>query len=303
LTGCQSVAGSAPQLSFFERIGSPIGLQLYTLGPDAGVDLDATFASIARIGYRDIELPSLLGREAGALRAAADRAGLTISSLHLPLVSGRGAPGLSSASPPTAIAEALDALGASWAVAPLSLVPEDFRPAADESFGDAISRSVLAAGVDLWKKTAASLNETATALKPFDIRLGYHNHSLEFAPVDGTTGWDILWDETEPDLVSFEVDVGWVATAGIDPVAFLERSRGRVRLLHVKDVAPDNRQSFQISMTPAEVGAGSLDWERILPAAHNAGVNLFYVEQEPPFVIPRIEAAERSFAFLSRVRA
>ena len=56
-------------------------------------------------------------------------------------------------------------------------------------------------------------------------------------------------------------------------------------------------------MKPAEVGAGTLDWARILPAAYAAGVRHFYVEQEPPFTIPRMEAARRSCDFLARLHA
>ncbi|MCB2074385.1 MAG: sugar phosphate isomerase/epimerase [Novosphingobium sp.] len=307
LAGCATPL--RPQKTFFDRIGLPIGLQLYTLGPDAGRDLDATFGKVAQIGYREIELPNLLGHKPAELGAAARRAGLTISSLHLPIVPGGstpgmpGMPGLTSASDPAEIADALGAMGASWAVAPLLLVPTDFRPNPGEGFGDAIGRSVAAAGEDLWKKTAEVLNRTASALRPLGVGMGYHNHNLEFAPIGKTTGWDILWGETEPGLVSFEVDIGWVATAGRDPVEFLERASGRVKLLHVKDVAADNPKSYRISMSPAEVGAGVLPWDRILPTAYSAGVRHFLVEQEPPFVIPRIEAAARSFSFLSQFKA
>ncbi len=296
-------AKAASGRTFFQRIGLPIGLQLYTLGPEAGRDIDATFAQVAQIGYREIELPGLLGHQPAELAAAAARAGLTIGSLHLPLLTKAGPTGLSLASEPARIADSLGTLGARWVVAPILLFPEDFRPEREESLEAAISRSVTAAGEDIWKRTAALLNQTASTLQPLGINLAYHNHNLEFAPVGKTRGWDILWRETEHKLVSFEVDVGWVAAAGLDPVRFLERSRGRVRLLHVKDVAQDNRASFRISMQPADVGNGTLPWARILPAAHRAGVRHFFVEQEPPFVIPRIEAASRSYAFLSQLSA
>ena len=72
---------------------------------------------------------------------------------------------------------------------------------------------------------------------------------------------------------------------------------------HIKDVAADNPRSYRISMSPAEVGAGILPWDRILPTAYSAGVRHFLVEQEPPFVIPRIEAAARSYLFLSQFKA
>jgi sugar phosphate isomerase/epimerase len=284
---------------FFERAGLPIGLQIYTLGPEAGRDLDATFTQVAQIGYREIELPNMLGHQPAELAAAARKSGLKISSLHLPLQAMGGPAGLSMASEPAKIADALGTLGAQWAVAPIVLFPKDFRPAAGESIEAAIVRSVSAAGENIWKQTAEQLNQRASILKPLGIHVGYHNHNLEFAPIGNTTGWDILWRETQADLVSFEVDIGWVATAGVDPVRFLERARGRVRLMHVKDVAAGNPKSFGISMMPAEVGSGALNWSRILPAALRAGVQHFLVEQEPPFTIPRIESASRSYAFLS----
>jgi sugar phosphate isomerase/epimerase len=287
---------------FFARVGLPLGLQLYMLGDEAGHDLDATFAGVAAIGYREVELPNLLGRQASEIGAAAARAGLAIGSLHLPLIN-NGLAGLSLGSEPARIADTLGALGARWAIAPILLFPSGVRPDRGESFGSAISRSVAGAGEDIWKRSAALLNEKASLLRPFGIRLGYHNHNIEFAPVGQTTGWDILFRETEPGLVSFEVDIGWVAAAGLDPVAFLERARGRVKLFHVKDVAQGSAANFRIAMDSIEVGAGTLDWARILPAAHRAGARHFYVEQEPPFAIARIEAARRSFEFLSRLRA
>lgn len=289
--------------TFFDRVGLPIGLQIYTLGGDVGKDLDATFAAVAKIGYRDIELPNLLGHKPADVAAAAKRAGLTIGSIHLPLMPLGDTGGVTLVSEPAKIADMLGTLGTKWAVAPIMLLPADFRPKPGESFGTSIARSVAAAGEDIWKRSAALLNEAGRALKPLGIQTGYHNHNLEFAPVGKTTGWDILWRETQPDLVSFQVDLGWVATAGLDPVQFLNRARGRVVHVHVKDVAKGSPQSYTISMMPTQVGAGTLDWARILPAAHRAGVRHFFVEQEPPFSMPRIDAAAQSYAYLAKLRA
>jgi sugar phosphate isomerase/epimerase len=295
------MAQARSRRTFFERVGLPVGLQIYMLGPDAGKDIDATFAQVAQIGYREIELPSLLGRQPAELAAAGKRAGLTISSIQLPLLAMMAGPaGLSMMSEPSRIADELGTLGARWAVAPIVLIPANFRPQPGESMSAALSRTVAEAGEDIWKKTAAALNQRASLLRPLGIHVGYHNHNLEFAPIGKTNGWEILWKETDPKLVHFEVDVGWVATAGLDPVAFLKRAAGRVSLLHVKDAAKDNPQSYHIDMKPAEVGAGTLRWDRILPAAYDAGVRHFLVEQEPPFIIPRIEAARRSYTFLSK---
>lgn len=298
----QGPSATAASQPFFKRVGVPVGLQTYTLGDEPSRDLEATFDRIAAIGYRDLELPNLYGRKPAEVRQAADRAGLKISSLHLPAARGPGA-GLMMTSPPSEIADSLGALGARRAVMPIMLFPENFRPQAGETFQAAIGRSVAAAGEDLWKRTAAMLNERGGALKPLGVQVGYHNHNVEFAPIGDTNGWEILVKETDPALVSFEVDTGWVATAGLDPVAFLKQHSGRVAQLHVKDVAATNTVNYALSMQPAEVGSGKLDWARILPAAYASGVRHFYVEQEPPFAIPRMESITRSYGYLSKLKA
>lgn len=292
-----------PQTGFFQKIGVPIGLQLYTLGDEAGHDLDATFAQVAQIGYRDIELPNLYGKPARDVRAAADRAGLRISSLHVPISPMGPTQGFSLASAPAQIADTVGALGTDRVVAPIALFPSNFRPQPGDSMQAAIGRAFASAGEEPWKRTATLLNERAAALKALNISVGYHNHNLEFAPIGKTCGWDILARETDPHLVTFEVDVGWVVTGGRDPTAFLRKLKGRVAQLHVKDVARSNTVNYALSMQPAEVGSGALNWKPILTAAYDAGVRHFYVEQEPPFSMPRIEAARQSYAFLSQLRA
>ena len=290
---------------FFERIGKPIGLQCYTLGDEPKADIDATFARIAQIGYRDIEISELYGRTPAQVKAAADRAGLTISCIHLAVTTRQlgGTGSLMLDSPSARIAEDLGALGVRAAVMPIALFPADMKPHPGEGMLAMIPRAFAEAGTDIWKRTAALLNERAAVLKPLGIAFGYHNHNLEFAPVGGTTGWDIIRNETDPGLVHFEVDIGWVAAAGLDPVAFLNRNRGRVRWLHMKDLKADTAPNFALSMHPTEVGTGKQDWARILPAAHAAGVRHYYVEQEPPFTISRMEAAARSYAYLAGLRA
>lgn len=294
---------AARKRGFFERIGKPVGLQIYTLGDDAAKDIDATFARVAQIGFRDIELPGLLGRKPADLKAAADRAGLRLSSIHLPLQGMPGGSGLSLMSAPQKIADDLGALGIFQGVAPIAPFPPDFRPQKGEDMKAAIGRSFAAAGKAHWQRAAATLNERAAALRPFGILVGYHNHNIEFAPVEGTTGWDVLVSETDPRLVHFEVDVGWVSAAGLDPVAFLRSHAGRCRWMHVKDVKASTQANYVLAMDPSEVGSGRLDWARILPAARAAGVEHFYLEQEPPFTMPRIDAAAKGYQFLSRLRA
>lgn len=303
MTAISSQPAEAARRPFFARTGRRLGFQLYSLGDEAGKDLAGAFASVARIGYRDIELPNLYGKSPAEVRALADGAGLSLTSLHLPAMGGPGQAMLSLLSDTQRIVDDLGVLGITGAVAPIAPFPAAFRPGPGENPMASLAKMFADAGIDGWKRTAALLNEKAAALKPHGIQVGYHNHNIEFAPLGGTTGWDVLVKGTDPALVKFEVDVGWVAAAGLDPATFLDRNRGRLRWLHVKDLKASTKPNFALTMDPTEAGSGEQDWARILPAAHRAGVEHFYVEQEPPFAIPRIEAAQRSWTYLSQLRA
>ena len=286
---------------FFERIRRPIGLQLYTLGEEAGKDLDRAFARLVEIGYRDIELPELYGKKPAAIKAAADRAGLAISCLHISAYEIGG--NLSISSDPQRIADLLKTLGASETVLPMSRMPPTFKMQKGEDPHPAMVRAFAEADADHWKRTAALLNERAAALRPYGIGLGYHNHNVEFVPIGKSTGWEILAAETDPKLVTFEVDTGFLGASGIDPVAFLQRYSGRVRQLHIKDIKPTTKINYALEMDSAVIGEGKFDWATILPEAHKAGVKYYYVEMEPPYGIPRMEAAAKSFAYLAKLRA
>jgi sugar phosphate isomerase/epimerase len=294
---------AARKRPFFQRTGLPMGLQLYTLGDEPTKDLDAVLAAVCAAGYRDIELPSFYNRKPEEIGAALRRAGLAVSSVHIPAGGFREMKGLFMSSPASEIADALGAVGAKSAIAPIALFPQMQKPLEGESGQATMARSFAAAGEDLWKRTAALLNQSAAALKPAGITVGYHNHNVEFAPIGNTTGWEILMREFDHDLVKLEIDVGWIAAAGLDPVAFMATVRGRAHYLHVKDVKASTKANHLLQMDPCEVGTGKQDWVRLLPAAYRAGVRHFYVEQEPPFAIPRLEAARRSAAYLAGLRA
>jgi Xylose isomerase-like TIM barrel len=167
----------AKRKGFFKRINRPIGLQLYTLGDEPEKDLDGTFAKVAAIGYRDIELPGLYGREASAIKAAADRAGLTLSCLHLNAVTLFGGKGPSLSDDPAKIIDLLGTLGIRQVVKPLMLIPDGFAPTSMATFPADLAKALSAAGADIWKRTADLLNEKAALLKPQGISLGYHNHN------------------------------------------------------------------------------------------------------------------------------
>lgn len=300
---CSANPAPAAATKFFERIGKPIGLQLYALGEEAGVDLGATFASVKAMGYGEVELPNLYGRDPAEIKALAAAAGLTIASLHVPAMPFAPGDGLTFLAEPDAVAQVTNALGINYLVIPFPILPEGFAIGEGEPFPTAISRAFSGADVAHWQRVAARFNEIGQAMKDRGIALAYHNHNLEFAPLGDTTPWAVLMAETDPELVKVQLDLGWVAQAGIDPAATLRQLGSRVTSLHVKDVAVGGAQSFYFGATPAEVGSGRIDWASVLPIAAEVGVAHYFVEQEPPFAGPRATAMRKSADFLIALEA
>ena len=290
-----SRAGAAP---FFGPSRIPLGAQLYALGPDLATSLESNLAALARIGYRRVEMAGFLGRSAQQLRAAFDNAGLECHSAHVPIRAMFAGQGDTLADLPKLIDDA-HVLGWRYVVLPIFNFPASASaPNAGENPLDFIVRAGKQMTADDWRATADLLNTSGDALAVAGLRMCYHNHNFEFAPIAGTTGYEILLERTDPRLVSFEMDAGWVAAAGLDPIALLQRYPGRFRLMHVKDIKASTKPNFAFQQDPTEVGSGMMDWKRILPAATAAGIVEFYVEQEPPFVVPRLASLEKSYRYL-----
>ncbi|WP_372786942.1 sugar phosphate isomerase/epimerase family protein [Phenylobacterium sp.] len=287
---------------FFKGNGLPIGLQLYTLGDALKADLDGQLGQVARIGYRTVEMAGYLGRTPVELRAAFDKAGLACTSSH---VQGKSTgPDPSFADLDRLIADA-HVIGIKHIVMPMFSIPAhvDMAPKAGEDRRAVLARLAAQITADDWKATADFLNTKGRALKAAGLTTGYHNHNVEFAPSGGSTGLDILLANTDPALVQFEMDVGWVVAAGADPLALMKAHPGRFKMMHVKDVKATTKSNFAFQQDPAEVGSGIIDWKRLLAASYAAGVRDFFVEQEPPFAKPRMESVKINFDYLNTVVA
>lgn len=297
--GCMQEQQAAASTRFFDRIGKPIGIQLYALvGQDPVADPAALFAQVAHMGYGEIELPNLLGQEPATLKAAADAAGIKLSSLHVPAVPFSPNDGLTFEAGPDAVAEAANALGINYVVIPFPVLPGEFSIGEGEGFPEALARTFAGVGLDHWRATAERFNQIGQSMKDRGITVAYHNHNLEFAPLEGSTPWAVLMAETDPELVQVQLDLGWVAQSGTDPLAELRALGPRVSSLHVKDLTLADGPTFYFGMNPTELGEGVMDWKAILPAAAEAGVVHYFVEQEPPFAIPREEAMQKNADFL-----
>ena len=113
-------------------------------------------------------------------------------------------------------------------------------------------------------------------LKLLGLSYGYHNHSHEFERFGVRTVMEILYEETDPEYVFAEIDTYWVQHGGADPALWVRKCAGREPLLHLKDmrITPQREQRY------AEVGEGNLNWEAILAAAREGGVEWYLVEQD-----------------------
>jgi sugar phosphate isomerase/epimerase len=225
-----------------------IALQLYTVRRPMAADLRGTVEAVAKAGYRAVEVAGVPNDASTELAAALSEADLRVVAAHESLEGLRA--------DFDAVAGRLAQLGS-----PRVIVPS--LPAVDR------------ADVAAVRAVARELGAVGTRLTDHGIRLGYHNHDLEFAPMDGTTMWQVLLDELPPE-VEIELDVYWAAFAGRDPVAEIEAASGRVRLLHMKDrtAGPEPRD--------APPGAGVLPFPDIVRAGRAAGVEWYIVEQDEP---------------------
>ncbi len=291
--------GATPARPFFQRSHLPIGIQLYTVGDDLKRDFDGTLGALAKIGYKTVEPAGLLERSPADWRRSLDSAQLTCPSTHVAARPFR-AGGASLNDDLGALAEGAHAMGIGTIVCPSFYIPDRFslEPAPGEGGAKMLVRLGAAMTADDWKWNADYLNTKGAALKRLGLRFAYHNHNLEFAPLGNSNAMALLVQGTDPALVSFEMDAGWVASAGVDPVALLARYPGRFTAMHVKDMKAGTHPNFALQIDPCEVGQGVIDWKALLAKAYDSNVRQYYVEQEPPFVRPPLEAAAISYNYL-----
>ncbi|GAA2523349.1 xylose isomerase [Winogradskya humida] len=289
--GAAAVGGSALLASPAQAGGSghgslhrvprdQISVQLYTLRNQLAIDLDASLAELARIGYKRVEHAGFVGRTATEFRAALDRAGLRATSGHV------GIPQpFNAATWEAALADAA-IIGNKYIVHPYFGTTSTGEPIRDSA---------------VWKAFAKDLNKAGKLARKHGLSFGYHNHHNEFARQDGgkLTGYDVLTRETDPGLVHLEVDLFWAYRGASDPVDLIGRNRGRITQVHVKDLATSG--SF------ADPGDGLIDFARIFERSREAGLVEYIVERDDAGSPPRTPAdalitAQAGFRFLDTLR-
>ncbi|MBT9330397.1 sugar phosphate isomerase/epimerase family protein [Paracidobacterium acidisoli] len=247
----------------------PIGVQLYTVR-NLTDQLPDVLKQIRAIGYDEVEAFSgLYSRSAAELLGMVQAAGLRMPSGHF------NYDGLSDKF------DYAKQLGLKWIVCPIIT-----RKLWDSAEG--------------FKAAAKQFNAWGKQAKAQGQRFAFHNHDYEFKEFGGKTGYDVLIDETDPELVFFEIDCYWVAQAGHDPLKLLDRLGHRARLLHLKDRKPGFPPSNDMSASSAHfapVGQGNIDWKPILALGQRLHVEHYFVEQDNTYGHP-IESIRSSYQYL-----
>lgn len=266
----------------------PAGIQLYTVGSDMAKDPAGTLKKLKQIGYAEVESAGLGKLTAAEFRVLVRDAGLKLPSAHMQF-------GFEATD--KLLAEG-KALGVEYVVS--SILP----PRVPENGMQGVLQMLNTLTAADFHTMAALANEIGHKAKAAGLQYAYHNHNIEFRDVGGgETGYAILLRETDPAVVKFEADTGWMRVAGADPVKLLEEHPERFAMLHVKDfknlTKPVTTLMAPDAPKPTELGRGSVDVRAIVAAGRKAGVRHIFVEQEPPFTeMPAMEAAAVDYAAL-----
>ncbi len=306
------VAGAALGVSGKAIAGRPTiapGLQLYTLSNVIGEDCSAVLAEIGRMGYREVELPPVFTSASAdrrlIYRARADwpfikgvlrDSGLRCRSVH---VLPQRLPGLDLPTLETHLSEQIEFahyIGASYLVCALYYIPPRLQSALSSFGEEAVSNLLL---LDDWRAAADFLSRISRELRRSGLTLAYHNHHLELKRFGDVVALDELLVHADPD-VKLEMDCGHLASAGHDPVRFLQRYPGRIPLLHVKDISAPGASIYDTTAS-VEIGSGIIDWHALFRAAREAGVVQYYVEQDGPFARPVLESVRTSYDYLRSI--
>lgn len=249
-----------------------IGLQLYTVRDNIEQDLNATLERLSQIGYNSLEAAGYNASDGTFYGLAPKAFSDLVNGLGMPLHSSHTVFELDSAE--KVIADAA-ATGAKYIVYPY--LPDQFRT-----------------NLDGWKETADKFNKIGEIAKKNGLKFGYHNHAFEFEQMEDQIPMDLLISQTDPELVTFELDVYWVTRGGYDPVDYFKKYPGRFELWHIKDMVKTDDMFF------APVGSGRMDFAGIFAEKQTAGMKYFFVEQDSFKEIDPMQSAEMSFQYLNQ---
>jgi len=233
------------------------GVVSYTYRHSFQKDVPSTLDTIKKLGVTNIEFSNLFGKTAQELRKLLDERGMRCTSF------GVGYPDLVNKT--SEVAQNAKILGASFVR--VAWIPHD-GPFTIETA----------------KKAIADFNTAGKLLKEnFGLTFCYHNHGYEFQPYENGTYFDYIVANTDPNYVSFELDILWAFHPGADPAELLEKYPKRFKLMHVKDLKKGVMGDFSGSTSvenDVALGTGQIDVAKVIKAAKKSSIEHYYIEDE-----------------------
>jgi sugar phosphate isomerase/epimerase len=227
----------------------PVGLELYSVRGELAKDLPGTITAVGKMGYEVVEFyaPYLnwTTETAKDVRKRLDDLGVKCHSTH------NSGPSFTEDGLKKAI-ELNQIIGSKYLI---------------------MSSAPRATGIDSWKTVAQQLTSISEKLKPLGLATGYHNHQIEWRPLEGQRPMDIIAAGTPKDVV-LQFDVGTCVEVGADPIAWINAHPGRIKSVHCKDWSKE--KGYAVAF-----GEGDAPWKQIFEAVEkNGGVEYYLVEQE-----------------------
>jgi sugar phosphate isomerase/epimerase len=271
-------------------LGLPLGLQLYSLRNLLPTDFEGTLRAIAAAGYQEVEAAGFYAQTAPEFKQAVDTTGLRCVSAHYPLAMLQ--PQLDS------ILDYAKQLGLQYVVCSSPSLQDPSRVKLSSKDPGYHEAWVQAFTLNDWKWNAEQFNQIGSKVKDRGMHFGYHNHTTEFRKPGSVVPYDELMRLTDPDLVTFEMDCGWVAVAGYSPAQYLAKYPTRISMLHVKDF---DLKKGTAHLQSTELGRGTIDYRPIFEAAKKAHLTHYFVEQEE-FDMPPLEAIKVDAEYMRNLK-
>jgi sugar phosphate isomerase/epimerase len=268
-----ALQATAPEL--LRAADAPVGpsIQLFMMSAELQHDMPGTLAKLAAIGYKDVEGFFFANHAVKEFRNAVENAGLACTCAHFAF-------GFEAADK---LLDDAGSLGVQFAVSSMlpPRAPIGASPEAIFALMNNLSR-------DDFKLMAQLANQIGEKANKRGLHYAYHNHNIEFRDFgNGETGYTILLKETDPNLVKFEIDLGWAATGGANPLQLLRTYPDRLRLLHFKDFSvlqpPVTVLGTGREQQIVELGHGLVPFKPIVAEAKKQHIQHFIVDQDPPF--------------------
>src|SRR2546423_11594888 len=254
----------------------PIGLQLYSLRADFDRDVEGTLKKVKSFGIKNVELAGTYKLSPGNFKQMLDDNGLKPISGHFPFERYRD--------DLEGVVRDAKALGLQYAGC--AWIPHK---------GDFDEKTC--------RDAAAVFNKAGEALGKEDIKFFYHTHGYEFQPYKDGTLFDLLMEETKPDLVKYEMDVFWIVHPKQDPAKLLHKYPKRWALMHLKDMREGTPRGLLTGSSDVNndvaLGTGIMDWPAILQAASEVGIKYYFIEDESPTSEEQIPISLR---FLEKIK-